>query len=97
MQRRILLYTIVCVGLMFIFSANTFAQAHVYIDGRPAASMRIPVKDEGIIVRYGNGPDSCDVYGSREAVVNRVGDTYYLFYDSAGRLAGFPALQKAKI
>ncbi|MDP4283619.1 MAG: hypothetical protein Q8891_04305 [Bacteroidota bacterium] len=85
MQRRILLYTTVFVCLVFIFSSNAFAQAPVYIDGRPAASMRMPVKDEGIIVRYGNGPDSCDAYGAREAVVNRVGDTYYLFYDGAGK------------
>ena len=61
------------------------SQALSYIDGRPAAKTRIECKDAGIVLRYGDGPDSCDVYGAREANVNKVGDTYYLFYDGAGK------------
>ena len=61
------------------------AQALSYIDGRPTAKTRVECKDAGIVLRYGGGPDSCDVYGAREANVNKVGDTYYLFYDGAGK------------
>lgn len=61
------------------------AQTLSYIDGRPVAKTRIDCKDFGIVLRYGDRPDSCDVYGAREANVNKVGDTYYLFYDGAGK------------
>ena len=61
------------------------AQARSYIDGRPQATKRVECKDLGIVLRYGDGPDSCDVYGAREANVNKVGSTYYLFYDGAGK------------
>ena len=60
------------------------AQTLSYIDGRPVAKARIACKDFGIVLRHGDGPDSCDIYGAREANVNKVGDTYYLFYDGAG-------------
>ncbi|MDR3714482.1 MAG: hypothetical protein P4L51_16845 [Puia sp.] len=60
------------------------ARKSIYADGRPFAWKRIPCHDEGIVLKYGNGPDSCDVYGAREANVNHVGDLYYLFYDGAG-------------
>ncbi len=65
-------------------SVMLFAQKSVYADGRPSASKRIPCQDEGIVLRYGDGQDSCDVYGAREAVVYKDGDHYYLFYDGAG-------------
>ena len=61
-----------------------FAQKSPYADGRPSASRRLTCHDEGIVLRYGEGPDSCDTYGAREAIVNREGDDYYLFYDGAG-------------
>jgi predicted GH43/DUF377 family glycosyl hydrolase len=41
--------------------------------------------DEGIVLRYGDGPDSCDVYGAREAIVNEDKGIYHLFYDGAGK------------
>jgi predicted GH43/DUF377 family glycosyl hydrolase len=68
-----------------IFTANSlFAQKSKYIDGRPSTIQRIQCIDKGVVLRHGNGPDSCDTYGAREAIVNKVGDTYYLFYDGAG-------------
>jgi len=74
--------------LLFIIifsSINLFAQQTSYIDKRPQAHHRIDAVDEGIILRYGDGIDSCDVYGAREAIVNKDKDTYYLFYDGAGK------------
>ena len=32
-----------------------------------------------------HGPDSCDPYGAREAIVNKDGEEYHLFYDGAGK------------
>lgn|GEM_PF-3098000 len=54
-------------------------------DRRPTASLRLLCRDEGTVLRHGDGIDSCDVYGAREAIVNKVGDSFYLFYDGAGK------------
>ena len=66
-------------------SHSVFAQNENYADGRPSAYLRISCKDEGVVFRHGDGKDSIDVFGAREAVVNKVGETYYLFYDGAGK------------
>ena len=55
-----------------------------YPDGRPAATLRLDAEDSGPIIRHGDGPNRCDYLGAREAIVFRVGDTYYLHYDGAG-------------
>jgi len=69
----------------FCLCISLFAQQRGYKDGRPAATKRMPCKDQGIVLRYGDGTDSCDVFGAREAIVNKEGDMYYLFYDGAGK------------
>jgi predicted GH43/DUF377 family glycosyl hydrolase len=74
-----------CIILACIPATAIRAQGSVYADGRPAAYKRIVCVDEGIVLRFGDGPDSCDTYGAREAIVNREGEDYYLFYDGAGR------------
>jgi predicted GH43/DUF377 family glycosyl hydrolase len=66
-------------------SIKAFAQDVEYIDGRPSASLRLPCTDEGVVLKHGDGKDSCDTYGAREAIVNKVGNKYYLFYDGAGK------------
>jgi predicted GH43/DUF377 family glycosyl hydrolase len=71
--------------LLLVFCQNMSAQNAGYTDNRPQAKYRINAVDEGIVLRYGGGQDSCDVYGAREAIVNKDLDTYYLFYDGAGR------------
>ncbi len=76
-----------CFGfIIFFYLPNKIlAQKSPYLDGRPWATKRIACKDEGIVLRYGNGPDSCDILGAREAIVNKENGTYYLFYDGAGK------------
>jgi predicted GH43/DUF377 family glycosyl hydrolase len=74
---------LILAGLTFTTN-SLFAQKSKYIDGRPSTNQRIQCIDKGVVLRHGNGPDSCDTYGAREAIVNKVGDTYYLFYDGAG-------------
>jgi predicted GH43/DUF377 family glycosyl hydrolase len=86
-------------SLAFLFTFYHFessGQNKPYIDGRPSASSRIACKDAGIVMRYGDGPDSCDTYGAREAVVNKDGDTYYLFYDGAGKDGWIACLAESK-
>ncbi|MFT3702917.1 MAG: hypothetical protein QM802_11125 [Agriterribacter sp.] len=82
--------------LCMLIHEKSAAQQKQYLDGRPVASKRIPCKDEGIVMRYGDGKDSCDTYGAREAVVNKEGDTYYLFYDGAGKSGWLACLAESK-
>ena len=55
-----------------------------YRDGRPAATLRMNAKDHGIVLRYGDGPNQCDMLGARDAWVFEDQGTYYLHYDAAG-------------
>lgn len=55
-----------------------------YPDNRPFAKYRMDAEDIGVVMHYGDGPDSCDYLGAREAIVTRERDTFYLFYDGAG-------------
>lgn len=82
--------------LTALFSLKANAQQSDYIDGRPSAKLRMPFQDEGIVMRYGDGKDSCDTYGAREPVVNKEGDTYYLFYDGAGKDGWISCLAESK-
>jgi predicted GH43/DUF377 family glycosyl hydrolase len=70
--------------------------AQSYIDGRPSTTQRMPFTDQGIVMRYGDGPDSSDTYGAREAVINKEGDTYFLFYDGAGKDGWIASLAESK-
>lgn len=86
-----------------LFSSLFFLHFHPYLygqpaysDGRPSAVKRIACKDEGIVLRYGDGIDSSDVYGAREALINKDRDTYYLFYDGAGKDGWKAALAVSK-
>ena len=55
-----------------------------YVDGRSACRWRLEVVDEGVVLPFGQGPDSCDYLGCREAILVEDGGTYHLFYDGAG-------------
>ncbi len=88
--------------MLFLFASGLFiiqnihAQKSLYVDGRPSATLRMPCTDAGIVLRYGDGKDSCDTYGAREAIVNKEGDTYYLFYDGAGKTGWLACLAESK-
>ena len=66
-----------------------------YMDGRSQAVLRMEIEDEGLVMPCATGPDSCDTYGAREAVVVEYDGTYYLHYDGAGK-TGSPAWRPAK-
>ncbi len=55
-----------------------------YFDGRPDASYRLDVTDEGVVFEHGHGPDQCDYLGAREASAFEWQGKYYLHYDGAG-------------
>ena len=75
-----------CCFFLCMYLPNLLMGQHShYVDGRPWANARIVCNDYGIVLRYGNGPDSCDIFGAREANVNEESGMYYLFYDGAGK------------
>ena len=37
-----------------------------------------------MFLEYGKGPNQCDTMNAREAMINYVDGTYYLYYDGAG-------------
>jgi hypothetical protein len=55
-----------------------------YADGRPGAPYRLEAHDQGVVLKHGDGPGKCDVYGAREALVFEADGTFYLHYDGAG-------------
>lgn len=73
-----------CKGLKNPNDIDVITNPIPYRDNRSVCKYRINAIDSGIVLKYGNGPDSCDYMGAREAVVNKDGETYYLFYDGAG-------------
>lgn len=84
-------------GILFgILYSTTYAQKIEYPDGRPSASLRMNFIDEGIVLHYGDGRDSCDTYGAREAVVNKENGIYYLFYDGAGKKGWISCLAESR-
>lgn len=72
------------------------AQAEAYRDGRPAARYRVAVKDQGIVLRHGDGPGQCDYLGARDVWVWEHAGTYYMHYDGAGPTGWLVCLATSK-
>lgn len=70
--------------ILILFTPTLWAAEPKYHDGRPDATLRMNAKDYGIVLRYGDGPDRCDMLGARDAWVFQDGGTYYMHYDAAG-------------
>ena len=51
------------------------------------AQLRMNAKDQGLVLRHGDGPNKCDYLGAREAIIFKENDVYHLFYDGAGTKA----------
>jgi hypothetical protein len=60
-----------------------------YPDGRPVALLRLPARDQGIVLRHG---DDWDRYGIRDVWVFSHEGTYYLHFDAAGEEGWLTAL-----
>ena len=79
-------------GIAFSFTAI----AQKYSDGRPEATLRMDVKDYGIVLRYGDGPEKCDILGARDVWVFEANGRYYMHYDAAGPKGWLSALAISK-
>ena len=65
------------IGCLLLWAGHLSAQensrvASRYMDGRSQAVLRMEIEDEGLVMPCATGPDSCDTYGAREAVVTVV-------------------------
>ena len=57
----------------------------LYPDGRPAvARYRLEAKDQGRVLRHGDGPNQCDILGARDVWVYESDGAYYMNYDGSG-------------
>jgi hypothetical protein len=63
-----------------------------YADGRPYTGKRMPAQDYGVVLRHGDGPNECDLYGARDVWVFEHGGSYFMHYDAAGPTAWLSAL-----
>jgi hypothetical protein len=43
--------------ILILFAPTLWAAESKYRDGRPEAALRMDAKDDGIVLRYGDGPD----------------------------------------
>ena len=68
----------------------------VYPDGRPSAALRMEAKDQGVILKHGDGPGQCDYLGAREALIFEEKGVYHLFYDGAGPKGWLACLATSK-
>jgi predicted GH43/DUF377 family glycosyl hydrolase len=78
----LIMRAIAIAGLAILAAHETGAAG--YPDGRPVAALRMEAKDQGVVLRHGDGPNQCDVLGAREALIFEEKGVYHLFYDGAG-------------
>jgi len=89
------MYLRIAAIILLIFGAIASGKTK-YSDNRPEATMRLEAKDHGIVLRYGDGPEQCDLYGARDPWVYKVKDTYYMTYDASGPSGWLSALATSK-
>jgi len=90
-----LTYIIIATVFSFPCAGISHAQA-AYPDGRPSAALRLDAKDQGVILKHGDGPGQCDVLGAREALIFEEKGVYHLFYDGAGPKGWLACLATSK-
>ena len=94
-MNKILSLKILAIVLLVLLSTG-LASAQKYSDGRPEATLRMDAQDHGIVLRYGDGPDQCDILGARDVWVFEDNGTYYMHYDAAGPLGWLSSLAVSK-
>ncbi|MEI8354106.1 MAG: hypothetical protein WCG22_06330, partial [Lentisphaerota bacterium] len=75
---------------------SSIEQETTYPDGRPAAKLRMEARDQGVVLRHGDGPRQCDYLGAREALIFEEHGVYHLFYDGAGPKGWLACLATSK-
>lgn len=71
-------------SMLILFMTGLSASSQKYSDGRPYTTLRMDARDQGVILHYGDGSDSCDYLGARDVWVFESLGTYYMHYDGAG-------------
>jgi predicted GH43/DUF377 family glycosyl hydrolase len=74
-------------AILLIFALGIVGCAtmpRVYRDDRPYPIHRMDASDQGVVLRHGMGPDSCDALGARDVWVFKAWDEYVMHYDGAG-------------
>ncbi len=79
-----------------LLSVSAVGAEDKYPDGRPAATLRLEAKDQGVVLRHGDGPNQCDILGAREALIFEEKGVYHLFYDGAGPKGWLACLATSK-
>jgi predicted GH43/DUF377 family glycosyl hydrolase len=81
-NKELLIKILVSAAILLGLDLPSIAQK--YSDGRPEAQLRMDARDHGIVLRYGDGPDQCDIRGARDVWVFEEEGRYYMHYDAAG-------------
>jgi predicted GH43/DUF377 family glycosyl hydrolase len=83
-------YAVIAVASLSVCLASQYA------DGRPEAKLRMDAKDQGVVLKHGDGPGQCDARGARDVWVYEAGGTYYMHYDGAGPKGWLACLATSK-
>ncbi len=67
-----------------------------YEDNRPFATKRINARDHGVVLRHGDGPKQCDLYGARDVWCYEADGVFYMHYDAAGPTGWLCSLATSK-
>ena len=94
MNKELIIKVLVIAIILLGFKQPALAQK--YSDGRPEAHLRMDARDHGIVLRYGDGPDHCDILGARDVWVFQTDSTYYMHYDAAGPKGWLSSLAVSK-
>ena len=66
-----------------------------YSDGRPEATLRMEARDQGVVLKHGDGPRQCDMLGACEALIFKEHGTYHLLTTAPDRRVGWPVWPRA--
>lgn len=93
----LIIFIVSCINASRMSSrVKPFATVSSYSDGRPTAKYRLNAKDQGVVLKYGSGPDSSDYLGARDVFVYEYQGTYYMHYDGAGLKGWLACLATSK-
>jgi len=81
---------------LVLFMTALSSKSQKYSDGRPFTTLRMDAKDQGIVLRYGDGPGNCDLLGARDIWVFEANGTYFMHYDGAGEKGWLACLAESK-
>jgi predicted GH43/DUF377 family glycosyl hydrolase len=95
-MKQITFFAIELACMFSAVGATYAADPAAYPDGRPAARLRMDAKDQGRVLRHGDGPNQCDILGARDIWAFEAGGTYYMHYDGAGPKGWLACLATSK-